>query len=130
MPDPGCAVVPEGDEQVAHGARVGAEGVVALGLVRAAVTDQVGSDDGESASERGQYASPRGGVGGDSVDQKDHGAAAAHPVGDLLTVQGQFAEFEFVYRVQESLAVFPRRETLPPSRRVRPASRRILAKGG
>ena len=48
VPDERRALVPEREQQVADPAGVGAQRVVAAGLGRLAVAEQVGGDDGEA----------------------------------------------------------------------------------
>ena len=80
---------PSAVEQIANAAGVGAERVVAPGLGRLAVSDQVGRDHRESSRQVGHHPLPGLRARGDPVDQHDHRAAPGLAVGDAIAVQGQ-----------------------------------------
>ena len=94
VPDERRPVVTEGDQQIAHAARVGAERVVASGLGRAAMPQQVGRDHREALGERRHHALPRLAVGGDAVHEHDHRAAAGGPVGHAVAVKLDLLRFQ------------------------------------
>ena len=84
VPDDRHVIVPEGGEQVAHPARVGAERVVAARLSRGAVPEEVRCDHRVLAREPAHRRGPRVGARRDPVDQHDRRpgprAQVAHPV--------------------------------------------------
>ena len=81
------AVVAERDHRVAHGARVGAERVVAARLRRLAVAEQVGREHGVLVGELVDRRLPLVRAAGDPVDEDDQRALAAVAKADAVAVK-------------------------------------------
>ena len=84
--DEGGAVDVEHRQEIAHAVGVGGDGVVAAGLVGAAVPEQVGRDDGVVAGEVVEQRRPGRRVVADAVDQQQDRALARHPEGAPVAV--------------------------------------------
>ena len=80
LADDGCPLHLEGTEEVAQPAGKGAERVVAGGLGRLAVAQQVRGDDIVSAGQRGHDLAPGVRASGHAVNQQDGRPFAAAPV--------------------------------------------------
>ena len=91
VPDDGHPVDPEAIEQVAQGARVGAEGVVARRLVRLTVAEEVGHDDAVVVIQPVDQPAPLPLRAQDAVDEEHRRAGAAVHIGQLVPVQGHGA---------------------------------------
>jgi len=87
MADDGRAVVPKGDDRVAHGARVRAERVVAARLRGFAVPEQVGRDHMMLGGQVVDRRVPLVRAPGDAVDEDDQRAVAGLAKGDPVAVK-------------------------------------------
>ena len=79
-------------EEIANPARVGAQRVVAPGLGRLAMADEIGSDDRVVLGQVREHLGPRGRRRGDPVDQHDDGARARRAEEDAMPVQDDLAQ--------------------------------------
>ena len=86
------AVVPEGDHRVAHGARVGAERVVAPRLGGLAVAQQVGREDLVIAGQVVDRGLPLVRAARDPVDEHHERPLAGGAEADAVTVKREFVE--------------------------------------
>ncbi len=75
-------------EQVAHAVGVRRDRIVRPRLVRLAVAQQIGRDDGEPLRELGLHGAPRRRVVADAVDQQDRRAGAGDPERAPVAVNG------------------------------------------
>ena len=85
-------LVAERDEQVAQEAGLGAEGVVALGLVGAAVARKVGGDVGDVWRQQRDGRPPHVRAARHAVHQQHHRTLAPGAVGDPVAVHGDVVE--------------------------------------
>jgi hypothetical protein len=92
--DDGGPLHPQGHHEVPHAAGEGPERVVAPGLGRLAVAEQVGGEDGEALGEGGHDLPPRGGASGEAVDEDEPRPLAGHPVADVVAVDPDVAQAE------------------------------------
>ena len=92
VPDEGRAIVPQRQQQVADPAGVGAQRVVAAGLGRLAVAEQIGRDDGEALGEVREHVGPRGRRRRDPVDEHERRPAAGRAEEDAMAVQDDLAQ--------------------------------------
>ena len=92
VPDERRSVMSQRDQQIADPARVRAQRVVAAGLGRFAVTQQIGGDDREALGQIRQHVGPRRRRRRDPVHQHDHGAAARRAEEDAVPVQDDLVQ--------------------------------------
>ena len=86
----------ERHHQVPQAAGVGAEGVVAPGLGRVAVAQEVGRQHGEVVGQGRHHLLPGGGAPGQAVDQDHRRAGSGHAVADLVAMDRDVAEAQVV----------------------------------
>jgi hypothetical protein len=87
VPDDRGALEADQLQQVAHAAGEGPQGVVAAGLGRGAVTQEVGRDDVVGLGQRGPHRLPGQRVGADAVQQDDGRSLARTVVADAVAVE-------------------------------------------
>ena len=88
MADDGDAFDVQNAKQVAHAVGVGRDRIVRPRLVRLAVAQQIGGDDGKPLREFGLHGRPGRRVVTDPVDQQDHRAGAGDPERAPVAVDG------------------------------------------